>query len=102
VAQYIKRPTLDFSSGHDPQGCGIEPHFRLLTGCGSCFRILSPWGTQAPKHELLKNTSNPNLYYLTDFLVVKDSGIDDVGQIWPPQEWPVYYAVTSEFIHEMV
>ena len=29
VAQLVKHPTLDFSSGHDLTVCGIEPCIRL-------------------------------------------------------------------------
>ena len=31
MAQSVKDPTLDFSSGHDPTVHGIEPHVRLCT-----------------------------------------------------------------------
>ena len=30
VAQSIKRPTLDFGSGHDARVCEIEPHVWAL------------------------------------------------------------------------
>ena len=29
MAQFVKHPTLDFSSGHDVTVCGSEPHFGL-------------------------------------------------------------------------
>ena len=29
LAQWVKRPTLDFDSGHDLMVCGIEPHMGL-------------------------------------------------------------------------
>ena len=31
VAQLVKRPILDFSSGHDLTVCEFEPHIRLFT-----------------------------------------------------------------------
>ena len=31
ISQLVKRPTLDFGSGHDVMVCGMEPHIRPLT-----------------------------------------------------------------------
>ena len=31
MAQSVKRPTLDFSSGHDLRVCGLEPRVKLCT-----------------------------------------------------------------------
>ena len=34
VAQSVKRPTLDFISGHDPR---VEPCIGLYSVCGACL-----------------------------------------------------------------
>ena len=41
MAQSVKCPTLNFSSGHNLwlRSCDIEPHVRLHTGCGVCLRF---------------------------------------------------------------
>ena len=43
VAQLVECPTLDFGSGHDPQGHGIEPCIQL------CANSMEPaWDSLSP------------------------------------------------------
>ena len=37
VDQSVERPTLDFGSGRDPRGHGIEPCVGLRAECGACL-----------------------------------------------------------------
>ena len=37
MAQPVKRPTLDFGSGHDLRVIKIEPRVQLCTGHGACL-----------------------------------------------------------------
>ena len=41
MAQLVKHLTLDFGSGHDPNGCEIEPHVGLCTGTEPAWDSLS-------------------------------------------------------------
>jgi len=41
VAQLVKCPALDFSSGHDLKSPEIKLHIGLLAGCGACLRFSS-------------------------------------------------------------
>ena len=41
MAQLVKRPTLDFSSGHDLAVCELEPRVRLCTDSKDLLGILS-------------------------------------------------------------
>ena len=40
VAQLVKRPTLDFGSGHDLKVVRSNPVLGLWTGCGACLRLI--------------------------------------------------------------
>lgn len=49
VAQSVRRPTLDFGSGHDLQGHEIEPHIKLFAGHGACLRFSLPLPLPLPR-----------------------------------------------------